>query len=294
MATVANRFNRVLVLAAVGAVFVAMAGCSDDDNGSNSGDPQGYLDADGIMGGKLYDKFWATETGWNQSDPNLVSYNAKADFYRCKQCHGWDLKGSQGAYISRSPNANRPNVSPQNLLTIAAGKTPQELFDALNSSTGRRSVTADLSTYDPSTNSTTGDKMPDIGSVFTDAQIWDLVKFLKEEAIEVNSLYESQTTGTYPTGSITYSNIGKDGVAANGDATYTTKCMGCHGIDGRLILVDGGGFTVGSFVRSKPNEAQHKLKFGQLGTPMGSLVTEEAELKDLYKALTNATKYPNP
>lgn len=294
MGTRTNRFNRMLVLVAVGAAFVAMAGCSDDDKGNNSGDPQGYIDADGIRGGKLYDKFWATETGWNQSDPNLAAYNAKADFYRCKQCHGWDLKGSQGAYISRSPNANRPNVSPLNLLTIAAGKTPQELFNALKSSAGRRSVPTDLSTYDPNTNSTTGDKMPDYGSVFTDAQIWDLVKFLKEEAIDVNFLYESQTTGTYPTGSIAYSNIGRDGVAANGDVTYTAKCMGCHGIDGKLILVDGGAFSVGSFMRSKPHEAQHKIKFGQLGSSMGSLVTDNDDMKDLYKAMTNATKYPNP
>lgn len=288
------RLNRVLTLGMFGLMFLAVAGCGDDDKSTNPGDPQGYLDADGIMGGKLYDKFWATETGWNQSDPNLTSYNAKADFYRCKQCHGWDLKGSQGAYISRAANANRPNVSPLNLLTIAAGKTPQELFDALKSSTGRRSVTADLSTYDPNTNPTTGDKMPDYGSIFTDDHIWDMVKFLKEEAVDVSSLYESQTTGAYPTGSITYSNIGKDGVAANGDATYTAKCMGCHGIDGKLILVDGGNFSIGSFIRSKPYEAQHKIKFGQLGSTMGGPVTDDNELKDLYKALTNATKYPNP
>ncbi len=293
MATKAYSFSMSHVLMVVGFLFLALAGCSDDKS-TTPGDPQGYLDADGIMGGKLYDKFWASETGWSQSDPRLATYNVYADFYRCKQCHGWDLQGSQGAYISRAPKTNRPNVSPLSLLTIADSKTPQELFDALRSSTGRRSVTADLSTYDPSTNATTGDKMLDYSTIFTDAQLWDVVKFLKEQAIDVGSLYESQTTGTYPTGSITYSNIGKDGVAASGDATYTSKCVGCHGIDGRLILVDGGSFTVGSFLRSKPNEAQHKIKFGQLGSAMGSMVTDGDDMKDLYKALTNQAKYPNP
>ena len=257
-------------------------------------DPQGYLDASGITGGQLYDKFWATETGWSQSDPNLAAYNASSDFFRCKQCHGWDRIGSNGAYISRAPKTTRPNVSDANLVTIAAGKSPQELFDAIKSSDGRRGVEADLSTYDPATNATVGDQMPDYGATFTDGQIWNLVKYLKQDAIDTGTLYDSQTTGTYPTGAIEFSNIGKDGSAANGDALFASKCASCHGADGSAILVDGGEYTIGSFIRSKPNEAQHKIKFGQLGSAMGSLVTNFGDLKDIYKALTNTTAYPDP
>jgi hypothetical protein len=44
----------------------------------------------------------------------------------------------------------------------------------------------------------------------------------------------------------------------------------------------------------KSNEAQHKIKFGQLGTQMIELATELDDLKDLYKALADETTYPDP
>ena len=274
-----------------GFLLFAAAGC---DSSSPNDPPSGYTNADAIRGGQLYDKFWATETGWNQADPNLATFNAKADFFRCKQCHGWDLIGSQGAYISRGPNANRPRVSPLDLYTFAQNNSAQKVFDALQRSTSRRPVSADLSTYDPTTNPTVGDQMPDLNTIFTEDDLWDLTRFLKKGAIDVTTLYDFQTTGTYPTGSIAFSNIGLDGNAANGDAIFTAKCAGCHGAAGDAFLVDGDAFTVGSHLRAKPNEDQHKLKYGQLGTQMVPQVTTLAEMKDLYKALTNVTTYPDP
>lgn len=286
-------------LLAIFVVTVVFSACAQKKGkvyipGYVDGDPQAYEDANGITGGQLYDKFWASETGWSQSDPNLSIFSAKADFFRCKQCHGWDRLGTSGSYISRGPNANRPNVSSINLVSIAAAKTPQELFDALKSSSGRRAIDADLSTYDPATNSTLGDQMPDYASIFTEGQLWNLVKFLKEEAVDSTALYDAETTGEYPTGSIAYTNIGKNGNTANGDAIYASKCAGCHGADGRAFLFDGDSYTAGSFMRSKPHEAHQKIKFGQLGSPMGSLVTNLNDLKDLYKAMTDTVKYPDP
>jgi mono/diheme cytochrome c family protein len=276
-------------------LLVGAAGCGDDDDGpvQPPGDPPEFTAADGINGGTMYDKFWTPETGWNQSDPNLATFNNFSDFFRCKQCHAWDRKGNTASYIGRAPRTTRPNVSSVNLIEHAEHHTPQELFDELSSSVGRRSVSADLSTYDPATNSTVGDQMPDLSEIMTDEQIWDLVKFLKEEVNDTELLYDVSTTGTYPTGSVTYSNIGMGGDATNGDAIYAADCAVCHGADGRLIVVDGE-FTVGSFLRSKPYEVQHKVKFGQPGTAMGSLVTDIDDILDLYAALTDETKYPDP
>jgi mono/diheme cytochrome c family protein len=249
--------------------------------------------ASGINGGTMYDKFWTPETGWNQSDPNLTQFDNFSNFFRCKQCHAWDRLGNSASYISRAPSTTRPNVSSLNLKTATAAMDEQELFDALWSSTGRRPVSADLSTYDPATNSTVGDQMPDLSDIMTEEQVWDLVKFLKEEAIDTDLLYDGTTVGTYPTGSITYSNIGAGGNASNGDALYTANCAACHGTDGRAFLVDGS-FSVGSFLRAKPYEVQHKVKFGQPGTAMGSLLTDVGDILNLYLALTNATTYPDP
>ncbi|NIN71726.1 MAG: c-type cytochrome, partial [Gemmatimonadetes bacterium] len=284
---------RTLALALVAFTLVATAACDDEETTGPPDDPPEFTNADGINGGTMYDKFWTPETGWNQSDPNLATFNNFSNFFRCKQCHAWDRKGNAASYIGRAPSTSRPNVSSVDLIEHAEHHTPQELFDALWSSTGRRSVSADLSTYDPVSNPTVGDQMPDLSDIMTEEQVWDLVKFLKEEANDTDLLYDYTTSGTYPNGSITYMNIGAGGDAANGDAIYEAECASCHGADGTAVVVDGE-FTVGSFLRAKPYEVHHKVKFGQPGTAMGSLVTEITDILDLYAALTNETSYPDP
>ncbi len=288
-----SRF-RTLALTLLALTLVGAAACDDEGTTGLPEDPPEFTAADGINGGTMYDKFWTPETGWNQSDPNLATFNDHSDFFRCKQCHAWDRKANTASYIGRAPSATRPNVSSVNLIEHAEHHTPQELFDALWSSSGRRSVSADLSTYDPNTNSTIGDQMPDLSEIMTEGQVWDLVKFLKQEANDTDLLYDYTTTGTYPTGSITYTNIGAGGDATNGDAIYAANCAACHGADGRAIVVDGE-YTVGSFLRAKPYEVQHKVKFGQPGTTMGSgILTDIDDILDLYAALTDETSYPDP
>ena len=287
---VSKLLSLALLLALAG---FTVSGCSDDDPVAPGGTPAAYTDADGINGGRMYDKFWADETGFDSSKDVSFDFDAYKDFFRCKQCHGWDRLGSQGAYIGRAPSTTRPNVSAVDLRAYAANHTPQEIFDNLSAATGRRALTADLSMYDPDTNPTVGDQMPDLSEIFSDAQLWQLVKYLKAEAVDVDDLYSFTTGGTYPTGDIAYSGIGAGGNAANGDALYTARCASCHGADGTSFLVDGDSYTVGRHVRSKPYEDHHKFKFGQLGSAMGSLVTDLQELQDIYAALTNSTTYPD-
>lgn len=56
-----------------------------------------------VRGGRLYDKWWAE----NKADkptathPSYAGKEYKDDAtWRCKECHGWDLKGKDGAYGS--------------------------------------------------------------------------------------------------------------------------------------------------------------------------------------------------
>ncbi len=274
-------------------VFALLMGCSESDD---STPPDPYATANGGRGGILYDKFWSAEANHDSTDPNLATYTAYADFFRCKQCHGWDLLGQGGSYISRGPRTNRPNVSALNLRTLAASKSPQELFDGLKTGSGatRRAVSADLSTYDPATNPTVGDQMPNLSEILSDQEIWDIVRYLKEEAIDVTLLYDAVYTGTYPTGSASYSNIGKDGDATAGAAYFAAHCASCHGSSGAFIDVEDF-HTVGAFLRHKPNEVQHKVKFGQLGSDprmVGSFDIQDGEMKNLYKALTDTVAFP--
>lgn len=256
-----------------------------------------YDSAVGANGGIMYDKFWVIAS-YDQASPNIGKLNAYPDFFRCKQCHAWDGLGTAGSYNNRGPKTNRPNISNLNLYQLAQTKTEQELFDGLKKTAGRRSVTTDLSTYNPATPSTQveGDKMPNLNELLTDAQIWDIVKFMKAGMFDVSKLYDATYTGTYPTGKSAFANVGLDGNEASGNAYYTTNCAACHGADGKKILnLDAtAGMTVGKFTRSKPNELQHKIHYGQLGSSMGGKFNITLpQMKDLYKAMANTTTFPD-
>jgi len=251
-----------------------------------------YEAADKSLGGIMYDKFWATEAKFDQANANITKLNASADFFRCKQCHGWDGLGAAGSYINRGPKTTRPNVSGLNLYQLAQTKTYKELFDAMKATAGRRDISYDLSTYDPATNATEGNKMPNYTQLLTDAQIWDIVKFMKEGMFDVTQLYDATYTGSYPTGTASYTNVGKDGNAANGNTFYTANCASCHGSDGKTLTMET--MSLGKFLRSKPYEVQHKIQNGQLGSSMvGEFTMTTQQMKDLYKACADNTKYPD-
>ena len=280
------------ILAVLFLSAVTFTSCNNDDDLEPDPNQVAYDDADLANGGIMYDKFWASESNFDQNDPNLATISDNADFFRCKQCHGWDGLGSAGAYINRAPKTTRPNVSGLNLYQSAQNKTAVELFEAMKATNGRRDISTDLSTYDPETNSAEGDKMPNYSQLLTDAQIWDLVKFMKEGMFDVTKLYDINITGTYPTGSRTFSDVGKDGDAANGNAFYTANCVSCHGADG--TAEDLGGRSAGQFAREKSYEVHHKVKYGQLGSSMsGEFDMTLTEMKDLYKALADTTNFPN-
>jgi len=287
------------VLALVMGILIGFVGCkkNEDNPVTTPTEDPNYVNANGIKGGTGYDKFWVSEAGFDQNDTAKINViSAKPDFFRCKQCHGWELLGRSGGYINRGPSTSRPNIAAVNLFAAAKSKTSQELFTLIKTGStpsNRRSYTADLSTYNPSTNSTIGDQMPNYGGILTDGQIWDLVKFLREEAVDVSLLYDATLSGTYPTGSITVSNLGKDGSATAGDTFFSSNCATCHGANGKAFLVDGNAYTVGRHMRSKPWEDQHKVKYGNPGTSMVPMAATISDLKNLYKAIADTVKYPN-
>ena len=286
--------NLFLVFLILASVFT----CCKDDNDNNDviviePSEEAYENALISMGGISYDKFWSEESDFDQSNQYLETLNASSNFFRCKQCHGWDGLGNQGAYINRAPKTSRPNVSSLNLYQIAKSKSPQELFDDLKETTNRRDISYDLSTYDPETNKVEGDQMPNLNQVLTDAELWNIVKFLREGMFDVSELYDATYSGTYPTGSMVISNVGKDGDAVNGNTYYTENCSKCHGIYGTVIELEGGR-SVGTFIRAKSNEAQHKVKYGQLGATMiGKFDITLSEMKDLYKACADTENFPD-
>ena len=287
--------KRLVVLTT--AVFI-LAGCEGDTgpagpagSAGSSAPPPEYVAADAIAGGAAYGKWWTTEAGGIGTQPTTT---APSDFYRCKSCHAWDGLGNAASYANRTGqstlNPNRPDVSSVNLRSTAAREDFQALFDLVRHA-GARKIDAFDNTH------------PDF-SILTDDQVWNLVKFMREETVAANLLYDIEVSGpamyvdysqnppvvVAPT--VTYSNIGALGNETNGQAIVAATCAGCHGADGTAIQI--GSRSLGQFIREKPNEGWFKAKFGEPGTGMNpGLVTATSDLQDLYAALANATNFPD-
>jgi cytochrome c553 len=253
--------------------------------------PQEYTNADGILGGAAYSKWWTADAGGSGTQPATT---AAADFYRCKACHAWDGLGNAASYANRTGqstlNPNRPDVSSVNLRSAATAKSFQALFDLVRH-VGARDIDASDNTH------------ADFSMRLTDSQVWDLVKFMREEWVEPNLLYDisvsgptmyvdyAQTTPTVVAPTVTYSNVGALGNESNGQTIVASTCASCHGADGTSI--DLGGRTLGRFIREKPNEGWFKAKFGEAGTGMDpGLVSTTSDLQDVYAALANSTNFP--
>jgi mono/diheme cytochrome c family protein len=280
------------------AVFV-LAGCEGDTGpqgpaGADSPGPPPaeYVAADGIAGGSAYSKWWTAEAGGSGTQPATT---APSDFYRCKACHAWDGQGNAASYANRTGQstltASRPDVSSLNLRSTVSKEGYRELFDLIRH-VGSRKIDA------------SDNRHPDFAQHLTDDQTWNLVKFMREEWVESNLLYDIAVSGpamyvdysqdppvvVKPT--VTYSNVGALGNEADGRALYSAKCASCHGADGTTLDIEGQ--SLGQLVRQKPNEVWLKAKFGESGTGMTpGLVTETSDLQDLYKALANPANFPN-
>ncbi len=252
--------------------------------------PPEYMAADGILGGAAYGKWYETDAG-GTGNPGTV---APTDFHRCKACHAWDGMGNAASYANRTGqstlNANRPDVSSVNLRSTAVGNTVQGLFDMIVRTPGRTIDAFDNSHPDYSTNLTVG-------------QVWNLVKFMREEWVEPTDLYDLEVVGSamyvdytvdpavVVAPSLVISNVGALGDEAAGQTLYTNACGACHGADGTLL--DLGGRSLGQFIREKPWEGWFKAKFGEPGAMLPGLVTDTGDLQDLYAALANATNFPD-
>ncbi len=123
----------ILLILALAGVALILAACSGQ---SAKGDP--------ARGGQLYDKWWEVlgvdapagdQPLWKTQTTNTRS---GADTWRCKECHGWDYKGKDGAYGSGSHFTgfvgvmNASDKSQKELLGILKGSTnPDHDFSAV-------------------------------------------------------------------------------------------------------------------------------------------------------------------
>ena len=146
-------------LLALGALLVVLAGCA----------PAPAVDL--VRGGQLYDKWWEVlkvdvpegdHPLWSTQSTNTRS---GGDTWRCKECHGWDYKGAEGAYGTGSHFTGFPGVFG------AQSKSLDEIVAILD-----------------------GSSNPDHDfSAMGDSAIADLGAFLKDGLVDYSPLIDAET-----------------------------------------------------------------------------------------------------
>ncbi len=189
-------------------------------------------------GGQLYDKWYAV-LGVAAPDGDmpiwerqLTNTRSGADTWRCSECHGWDYKGSEGAYASGSHATGFPNV-----MKLGASMSVDEIVGHLKGSK---------------------DKSHDFSRYMDDATLAKLAIFLKEGAIDDGEFIDSVTLKV------------KNGNLEHGKSLYAETCAKCHGDDGKTIIFRSEGINeyLGSVATRDPYRFLHRTRFGVAGTEM--------------------------
>ena len=187
-------------------------------------------------GGLLYDMWWRVVPGASEpkSDQALwvlqtTNKRSGSVSWRCKECHGWDYKGKDGAYGSGSRYTGFPGV-----WDAAQKKSAEQLAATL------RGLPNDKHNF---------------SSVLRPTDIADLVNFLKGGLVEMGKHVDYKTRQP----------IGGD--AGRGKAIYAV-CGACHGPDGKKLNfgTEKSPEYVGTIAKTNPQEFLHKIWVGQPGS----------------------------
>ena len=242
------------------------ADADGDDVGDACDDPAEFDSADAGRGGALYDRWWSV-TGddeptedhalWATRPDTESNTRTGADTWRCKECHGWDYKGVDGAYGSGSHTTGIAGI-------FGTTMTAREVFDVIGTDHGYSAAG------------------------LADADIWDLAKFVFEGQIDTDTIIDADGgfTGAAAAGETLFS----AGIAGN------PACMLCHGVDGLGTPPGADAAEFGDFVgliaNENPWEFQHKVRFGQPGTSMPSAITAGGTTQEVSDLGTHAQTLP--
>lgn len=200
--------------------------------------PSAYRHANAARGARLYDKWWV-ENGADEPTGDHPLYppegqKSGSTTYRCKECHGWDYKGKDGAYGQGSHYTGIKGVYGQSL-------NSGQLFDLIKNAAPP--FGHDMGTYG-----------------LSDDDVWDLVKFLIEHLTDTDEYIDE--FGDFI------------GDPVNGEIYYDNTCADCHGLDGTAINFgsEQDPEYIGGLARRNPWEFLHKVRGGHPGTAMPSFI----------------------
>ncbi|MHB8890392.1 MAG: c-type cytochrome [Acidobacteriaceae bacterium] len=214
-------------------------------------------------GGQLYDNWWtaagvAAPAG-NQPLWATQTTNTRQglDTWRCKECHGWDYKGKDGAYGSGSHKTGFVGVA-----EASKSKTMDQIAAILKGQ------------VNPNHN---------FAPSLDDAAINALAAFVKDGVVQDLTQYVDYATKKPK---------GADG--SRGAQLYRDSCTACHGADGKTLNFgsEQAPEWVGTVAVDNPQEFLHKVTFGQPGAAMPSGVQMAWSAKDAVDVLAHAQTLP--
>jgi len=252
-------FISIPILAA--GIFL-VSGC-----GKGSGGNSEFDNADIVRGGQLYDKWWSVSGVLDPNKPTsdnpdyALTQGTKtgADTWRCKECHGWDYQGREGAYKQGSSHF----TGVIGLMHASEQDEADELFGTIK-------------------DGLQGTGMSSFSSHLADTDIWDVVKFIKEGIIDDSQYIDYQTKKPLSADAI------------HGASLFNSVCASCHGSDGKQINFGDQAEPeyVGTVASDNPWEALHKIRFGQPGTAMPSGIKNNWSIQDCLDVLGHAQTLP--
>jgi hypothetical protein len=218
-------------------------------------------------GALAYENWTKTDSGGDGSLPDGVQ---SADYIRCKACHGWDRRGTEGGYVRRSRKDTRSNAgagdgdsTPRAIVTgtvttaqvthAGSGRSyaqGQGSWVPLDAERSAANTAAHANGY------TLGNQHPDFSSGgMTQDQVDCLTAFLNfadgDPAMYFADINPSQSP-------VLYTMVESANWLA-GETFFESTCEGCHTLDFVLDYLDGDG---------KFSELAHKTRWGSADTPM--------------------------
>ncbi|MFQ5398845.1 MAG: c-type cytochrome [Anaerolineae bacterium] len=223
-------------------------------------EPVVELFGDPLRGGRLYDKWWkVTGADAPEADHPLwvtQTNNTRSgkDTWRCKECHGWDYKGVDGAYGSGSHMTGFTGI------IQLAGTDPNEILAMLQGSTN---PDHDFSPY------------------MDEQALTDLALFISEELADMSVYTNDDKTPT------------SSDVALGEDLFQDcADCHGPEGLARNFHKTVTEPEYIGGLSAGNPWEFMHKVRVGQPGTDMMSAVDAGWSDEEIAALLAYAQTLP--
>ncbi len=216
------------------------------------------LIGDSVRGGTIYDKWWVVVGADEPADDHPLwatqSNNERSgkDTWRCKECHGWDYKGAEGAYSGGSHMTGFVGV------IQLSGADPNDILDAMKGGTNPDH---------------------DFSTVMDEQALIDLALFISEATLDYGQILNDKvSTGDAAAGEALYTQVcaachGADGTAIN-----------FHDVDDPEYLAH--------IASGNPWEFAHKVRFGQPGSAMPSGIEDGWSLDDVADVLAYVQTFP--